>query len=371
MDGVLPTGIDRVGIEYVRHYGTRQSARAVLSEKGFCSVLSREDSERAFDLVLRQPRNARTQVYRLIAKALVRSLVPRGVRRGVLLHTSHSGLEHQRYFGALDDRDIKVVGMVHDLIPLTHPQHCRPGTEGLHRKRIHHALRRSAGLIANSQATLESLAIEASKMGMGLPPAVVAHLAMGVADDTVMAPVLSKPYFVMVGTIESRKNHWMILNVWRRLIESQGSQCPMLVIVGRRGWESENAIDMLDRCSELRDFVIEESRCSDDRLRAYLQHAQALLFPSFAEGYGMPLAEALAMNVPVIASDLTVFREIAADIPDYLDPLDGPGWISQVLDYATPYSQKRQSQLKRMEHFSAPTWSQHFKVVDELIETLG
>jgi glycosyltransferase involved in cell wall biosynthesis len=182
---------------------------------------------------------------------------------------------------------------------------------------------------------------------------------------------IKQPYFVMLGTIEPRKNHWFVLHVWRRLVEVHGARAPTLVIIGRRGWECENVVDMLERCAPLRGKVIEEGHCSDARLYNYLHHAQALLFPSFVEGYGMPLAEALVMNVPVIASDLPVFREIAADVPDYLDPLDGPGWISSVLDYAAPASQNRQAQLARMEQFQGPTWSQHFKVVDEFIEALA
>lgn len=176
---------------------------------------------------------------------------------------------------------------------------------------------------------------------------------------------------MMLGTIEPRKNHWFVLHVWRRLVELHGKQAPTLVIIGRRGWECENAVDMLERCAPLRGKVVEEGHCSDARLHDFLHHAQALLFPSFVEGYGMPLVEALVTKVPVIASDLPVFREIAADVPEYLDPLDGPGWISSVLDYAKPASQKRQSQLARIQHFEAPTWSQHFKAVDDFIEALA
>lgn len=76
------------------------------------------------------------------------------------------------------------------------------------------------------------------------------------------------------------------------------------------------------------------------------------------------------MRVPVIASNLAVFREIAGDIPDYLDPLDGPGWMTSVLDYARAESPQRAAQLTRIEGFREPTWQQHFEVVDQFIEEL-
>src|SRR5436305_12196484 len=126
----------------------------------------------------------------------------------------------------------------------------------------------------------------------------------------------------MLSTIEPRKNHWMILQVWRGLVELHGAAAPRLVIVGQRGWECENVLDLLERCESLRGFVLEKPACSDSELVTYLRHAQALLFPSLVEGYGLPLAEALSLGLPAIASDLPVVREIAADIPDHLEPLD-------------------------------------------------
>jgi glycosyltransferase involved in cell wall biosynthesis len=174
----------------------------------------------------------------------------------------------------------------------------------------------------------------------------------------------------MLGTIEPRKNHWFVLHVWRRLVENLGDRAPTLVVIGRRGWECENAVDMLERCGPLKGKVIEEASCSDARLHNYLLHAQALLFPSFVEGYGMPLAEALALRVPVIASDLPVFHEIAGDIPEYLDPLDGPGWMTRIMQYAGAGSPQRTAQLARIEAFRAPTWQEHFEVVDTFIEEL-
>src|SRR5262249_44691063 len=145
-----------------------------------------------------------------------------------------------------------------------------------------------------------------------------------------------------------------------------------LVIIGRRGWEYENAADMLERCRELKGVVVEYPRCGDDELAALVDHAQALLFPSFVEGYGIPLAEALTRGVPVIASDLPVFHEIAGAIPDYADPLDGPRWAELISNYADPGGALRQRQLQRMHAFTVPTWERHFAIVDAFIkEVLG
>jgi glycosyltransferase involved in cell wall biosynthesis len=175
----------------------------------------------------------------------------------------------------------------------------------------------------------------------------------------------------MLGTIEPRKNHWLMLQLWRQLIERLGEHAPRLVIIGQRGWECENVVDLLERCESLKGFVFEYSVCSDADLGTWLHHAQALLFPSFSEGYGMPLIEALVQRVPVIASDLPVFREIAGVIPEYIDPLDGKRWSELIQEYALVESPARRSQRQRMEKFVAPTWDMHFEKVEALMERVS
>jgi glycosyltransferase involved in cell wall biosynthesis len=95
-----------------------------------------------------------------------------------------------------------------------------------------------------------------------------------------------------------------------------------------------------------------------------------LLFPSFAEGYGLPLIEALAAGVPVIASDLPAFREVAGDLPLYLDPIDGLGWLDAVLAFAKAQQPARQAQLARLREYVPPTWAQHFGRVDAWLHGL-
>ncbi|MFC5430224.1 glycosyltransferase family 4 protein [Paraburkholderia denitrificans] len=368
--GKLPTGVDRVGLEYIRHYGTDTGTRAVLSEAGICAVLSASQSERAFDLLLQQDPASTFAARKIIAQAAYRALRNDNFPGSILFHTSHSGIERNRYMRAMKQRGVRTVVMVHDLIPLTHAEYCRPTIDRVHRQRMHSALRHASGIIANSQATLDSLVDEAHAAQLPMPPAVVAHLAPGIEPMARLRRPINAPYFVMLGTIEPRKNHWLMLHVWRRLVENLGNAAPTLVLVGRRGWECENVIDMLERSAPLKRAVIEEADCNDARLQAWLQHAQALVFPSFVEGYGMPLAEALAQGVPVIASDLEVFKEIANNIPEYLDPLDGPGWLAMIRAYADPSNGARNAQIERLRHFCSPTWKRHFEIVDRFVGEL-
>jgi glycosyltransferase involved in cell wall biosynthesis len=179
---------------------------------------------------------------------------------------------------------------VHDLIPLTHPEYCRPAEREKHVRRMNNALDLAAGIVTNSEATRQELMLYAAQNNRVLPPTEVALLARRMRSIDAGERRVSEPYFVMLSTIEPRKNHWLILQIWCRLIERLGPAAPRLVVIGQRGWECENVVDLLERCEALCGFVTEISDCSDESPVNYLCHAQALLFPSFAEGYGMPVA---------------------------------------------------------------------------------
>jgi glycosyltransferase involved in cell wall biosynthesis len=366
--GTLPTGIDRVGQEYVRRYGP--GARAVLSLGPFSIMLSRPDSDALFRAVSGWSEPARGLALKVALKAFLWRWMALAVRGDTLFNTGHTGLENPRYAWWLRRQDARVVVVVHDLIPITHPEYCRPAEPRKHRVRMGCAARVSAGIVANSEHTLAQFRSYCESAGLPVPASVVARLGPGLAGAIPGARPLAAPYFVMVGTVEPRKNHAMMLRIWRQLAESMVERVPKLVLIGQLGWNGAGVMDSLRRCEALRGIVIERPRCGDTELATWLHHARALLFPSFAEGYGLPVTEALSQGVPVIASDLPVFRETVGDIPDYAPPSDARRWETLVADYARADSPMREAQLERMKSFSPPSWSAHFAAVDALLERL-
>jgi glycosyltransferase involved in cell wall biosynthesis len=366
--GRLPTGIDRVALAYLSHY--RANARAVLCLGSLSWVLSRKGSERAFDLLLNVRPMSKLTIIHLWVEALSMGWLPSPTRWRLLFNTGHMGLQHANYARSLRRRGTQLLCVVHDLIPITHPEYCRPGRRDRHLRRMRNIVNLSCGVIVNSRDTMRSLESFCAQSQLTRPTTVIAPLATELPALKPNRTPLRKPFFVILGNIEPRKNHWMLLQLWRRLVERSGNDAPRLVIVGQRGWECENVIDLLERCEQLRGHVMELSRCGDEELVNLLQHACALLYPSFAEGYGLPIAEALSLGAPVIASDLPVFREFAEEIPEYADPLDGRRWLELIEDYARPESNRRAAQIERLRSFSNSTWAQHFKKVDCFVTDL-
>ena len=369
LDDIMPTGVDRVTLAYVAHYYER--ARAVLAEGRFVAVLNKKDSKKAFDVLLQPKSDAKAIIKRLIAKARLTAWYNLKIHERVLINTSHTGIDHKSYALGLRKRGVKLVFMVHDVIPITHPEFCRPNEKIKHYKRVDNMLSFGSGIITNSQSTLDTLHTEARTLGIAMPSAVVAHLAPGFVPKSYGARLLQSPYFVVLGTIEPRKNHNLLFRIWAKLVAEMGDKAPKLVLIGRRGWECENAVDILERSETLRGFLIEKSECSDDELGDILHHAQALLFPSLVEGYGMPIIESLMVGTPVIASDLPVFHEIAGNIPDYLDVIDGLGWLAYIKACMDDNNPLRTAQLGRMQQFTVPSWQSHFEKVDRLIDSLN
>ncbi len=362
----LPTGVDRVSLQYLQHFIDRSFA--LVRFAGRWVELGRGDSRRVFEALLDGGGDGRSVIRRCVAQAYVLSW--RSRHCGVLFNTGHSGLDRPNYGVAVVKRCLKPVFFLHDLIPISHPEYCRAGEAERHHRRLETMLSTGKGLIVNSAATRDELMAYAAERGVTVPPCAVALLAPARLPEPYRARPLDKPYFVVLGTIEPRKNHSLLLHLWRQLVAELGEAAPQLVVIGQRGWECEQVVDLLDRCAALQGHVTELPRCDDRELATWLKHAQALLFPSFIEGFGMPLVEALMLGVPVIASDLPVFREIAGEIPHYLDPLDGPGWRQTVLAFMKPESVERQVQMGRMESYAPPTWEQHFAVVEDLLREI-
>ena len=262
------------------------------------------------------------------------------------------------------------VPMVQDLIPIEFPEYVRPNQDNIHARRIATVTGLADAIVVTTKATADVLAPRLAVSGRA-PPVLVAPLGWDIPAHSEPPEIrVPQPYFVCIGTIEARKNHLLLLQLWRKMTVELGGDAPHLVIVGRRGWENENVVDMLERCPSIRGKVHEFSRVTDSEVRSLIEGARALLMPSFSEGFGLPIIEALALGVPVLCSDIPPFIEIGGSVPEYFDPIDGPSWHAALVDYAKPNSARRAAQIVRLKDWSAPNWQQHFADVFDLLNTL-
>ncbi|WP_137680633.1 glycosyltransferase family 4 protein [Aurantiacibacter suaedae] len=374
-----PSGVDRVEMAYARGlleaYGDNLEFCAV-HPSGIYGRIKRQTALAYLDELDRRWTNTgRDTGKRSLADAApwITRLMPRQEGIGsadVLVQASPHHLHHpNKVRRKLAREQARFVCMVYDLIPIEFPEYARPGGAVLHERRMASVAELADTVIAISSATGASLTRWIEGRGLVPPPIKVALLgSRPVADVPARRYEDAKPYLLCLGTIEPRKNHMLLLHLWRSIAEQlPTAEIPRLVVIGRRGWENEQIIDLLDRCPGLRPFVEEVNTCGDSDLAGWLRGASAVVMPSFTEGFGLPIAEALSVGTPVIASDIAAHREVGGDVADYLDPLDGPGWQAAVLDHARR-GPMHQAQLARISDWRAPDWPEHMQVAVQVIE---
>jgi glycosyltransferase involved in cell wall biosynthesis len=357
---------DRLITTLHRRWATTEMSpsQAALLERIFAAIdgkvrwEAKDEEQKTGNVHLRRLRkNAR-----LIANSVIHGLKVPG--NASLMHVSHSRLDRSSAFSWLGERSRRGIFYVHDLIPLSHPEFVRPDEPRRHRARMETVMRHAALVLCNSQVTARALRTFGQEQNWKLPS--IAVLPPGVEECFLSAPQdlpgPANPYFVVVGTIEPRKNHMLLLHLWQYLAERDGARAPRLVIVGKRGWENSQILAMLERCRSLPGLVIEVPGLADAALARLVASASALLTPSFVEGYGMPVTEALALRTPVIASNIPSHHEAAGNNAIFLDPLDGPNWRAAIDTIAT--SPRRHTALTAVHR-----WETHFSDLEALIDS--
>lgn len=365
------TGIDRVSLEYAR-WVHENGGGLCLKRLQSVRELSRSAWSR-FLLGKTQPGQARTNRTRRGA-LLLRSMVPRKpVGYGsTIFVTTHSWLGHHAAWQWLERRKCRAIVFIHDLIPIQFPEYSHPREKRLHTHRLRNTLRHATAIIVNSSCTESALRGFAKAQNLTCPPILVNPLGHDLPepDNEHLPPALRQPYFVLLGTIEPRKNHLLILTLWREMAKRLGVGTPQLVVIGRRGWECEQVVDLLERCEAIHPHLLELNNASDEQVAALIRGARALLMPSFAEGFGMPVQEALAWGTPVISTPLAAIKEFAGNIPDYAEPHDGARWLELIEDYLRPGSPQWSGQMERLKTFRDTRWPDHFSRLEKFLETL-
>ena len=133
-------------------------------------------------------------------------------------------------------------------------------------------------------------------------------------------------YLITVGRLEPRKNHLNLVRAFARMAEPR----PPLLVVGQREFEHDEAFAEVERLGLGKEITFLE-RVADAELPALVRHARVFVYPSYAEGFGMPVLEALASGVPVVTSNTTALVEVAAGAALAVSP-DDPKAIADAIE---------------------------------------
>ena len=165
------------------------------------------------------------------------------------------------------------------------------------------------------------------------------------------------PFVLCVGTLEPRKNHMLLFQLWRRLVANHGAEAvPKLVLVGRVGWYMEDFMRQLKITGFVEKTVVHLHGISNAELSVLYDSCLFTVFPSFSEGWGLPITESLARGRICVCSNITSMPEAGGEHALYIDPYDTSGAydVCEKLIFDPAY---KAEQERRARGFVAPSWA--------------
>jgi glycosyltransferase involved in cell wall biosynthesis len=207
--------------------------------------------------------------------------------------------------------DVRYVPLIYDLIPALTPENCDPKLVREFIGWFVSVLDHADFYLAISEATRNDLLDFAAKLGRPISPDRIAVAPLNAdfrpAESQALPPTrrFPEPFVLFVSTLEARKNQLGALDAWATLIDRHGlDKVPRLVLVGKRGFQADLIFDRLKSSADLRQRVTILSGIEDLELQALYRDCLFTIYPSFYEGWGLPVTESLCYGkVPLIADN--------------------------------------------------------------------
>lgn len=225
----------------------------------------------------------------------------------------------------------KAVVNIHDCCFLKCPETMEPKNRSYLRSRMKATVKRADRILTISE-TMRTELLEAFDLPedrvtatlLGAPPAMT-DVPEGGESERIRALGIDGPFLLHVGTLEPRKNHRFLFEVMERLKWFDGK----LVLCGMRGWQFEPILEAMAE-SPCADRIVHLDYVSDEDLVALYRRAEALVFPSLYEGFGLPPVEAMRQGCPVVCSDGGSLPEVVGQAGVVLPLDDADLWAAEI-----------------------------------------
>lgn len=266
----------------------------------------------------------------------------------------------------LKKQGAKIIAHIYDIISVTHPQYCRESGVYNFMDFIGAHLQNDDLIICNASNTKAELHKLCEKLGIPCPETVIVPLGANFKGDLqveehqvqkeVVQAVKSAPYLLMVGTVEPRKNHKLLLQAYREGLKQAGYH---VIFAGYMGWNMEDFEADIKADPDYGKGIWHFDGL-DDKAIAYLyQNAKYLVFSSYIEGFGLPIVEAIVRGTPVLCADHPVYREVALEYPVWFEQDNAKDLCEKVVElHANP---ERYEQIKNtLGTYKPVSWEESF-----------
>lgn len=270
---------------------------------------------------------------------------------------------------------LRIGGYIYDLIPINNPEYCDESVCHDFLLSFGDAMQVFDFILTISDFTASEVVKYRERLGLESMPVEAVQLPhANKVDQTggdVWTPTIralkGRRFAMMVSTIEARKNHRYLVDAWRQFY-SEGLEPPDLVFVGRFGWRVNDLMNMLKQNRNFGGRLHILHGLTDGELNKLYKESSFTVFPSYTEGWGLPVGEGLAHGKPCVASMTTAMPEVGGDFVDYVDPWNLRGGIEVLrkMCFDASYREARRRNIE--ENFRVRNWGDFSK---NLIEAVG
>lgn len=247
--------------------------------------------------------------------------------------------------------NIKVLGLVYDLVPYFMPELYWDNFSELYIDNMSEVVEISDLIYVISNNTKKDFKkffpnfnkhIEVLRLGEDLPISI--------------SSIEREEFLLCVGTIQPRKNHVLLLIVWRRLLLDLGDNCPTLIIIGKIGWHSDELLYLIRTNPKLSQKIKIFEKISDIELARLYKSCKFTIYPSLYEGWGLPISESLSYGRFCLASSTSSMKEAGGEFCDYFSPYDSGELFNLIKKYLNNIDMLKEKEKKIDIEYSPIPW---------------
>ena len=353
--------------------GTEQG-RSLRNRKDLLVSRSKRLTKRTAKLVYRKsPRRARVLAKEIYVKRVVTSktIVSKGdiqhpFKKGDTILIPGASWHHHTLItdiGYLKTKlDLKIAHIIYDLIPVLFPEYFGQGFGDVYTKHMFNVFAVTDHALAISENTKKDSIAFLNEMK--LPKIEVSTFRLG--DDPISSKLAGTPpkgvqlspneYVHAVGTFEIRKNYLLLYNVWKKALLT-GKKLPKLVIVGQPGWLSGDVSLLMNFDMNARKSIVVLHDADDSQLMWLYKNCMFTVYPSFYEGWGLPIAESLNYGKLCLASNTSSMPEIGKSLIDYFDPYDVKECLRLINEYSTNPKMLKEKEQQIKTQYKPAEWA--------------
>lgn len=268
--------------------------------------------------------------------------------------------------------NIKLYSISYDLIPIYYPQYCLDNVVAVFHKLYYDLCWMSSHIFCISKSTQNDLNNFIKETGCPKPQLSIVNLGSNIIDseefkisEKIEKFLEGKEYILYVSTIERRKNHQLLYSLVSYWIDNKITDFPEIILVGMPGWGTDELMKDLELNYRVKNKIHILNHINDSELSYIYNKSLFTVYPSYYEGWGLPVAESLTYNKFCIASNTSSLPEVGQDLIECISPYDLIEWSNKILFYFNNRDELRSREINIKKNYKEILWKQ---LTDDILE---